>query len=73
MTDQDLNESVTCKIEEKFTVSDPTLENVIKPPFDIDATYKIKLRFYVQANMKGYFALNVTCTDKGWKYSCDCY
>ena len=65
MTDQDENEAITCKIEEQFTASDPTLDNVIKPPFEIDETQKIKLRFTVQASMKGYFALNVTCTDKG--------
>ena len=45
MTDQDENEAITCKIEEQFTASDPTLDNVIKPPFEIDETQKIKLRF----------------------------
>lgn len=65
MTDQDENEAITCKIEEQFTASDPTLDNVIKPPFEIDETQKIKLRFTVLSNMQGYFALNVTCTDKG--------
>ena len=66
MTDQDENDVITCVIEDGFTVSDSTLKNVTKsPPFEIDENQKIKLRFTVQASMKGYFALNVTCTDEG--------
>lgn len=65
MIDPDENDVVTCRIEDDYTTSDESLNSVAKPPFSIDANHNVLLEFDVLPNMKGYFTLNVTCTDLG--------
>lgn len=65
VTDQDLDDSATCIVENNFTTSGDNLAGIVSPFSIENPSHKVILGFDVSSAMTGHFTMNVSCHDKG--------